>query len=154
MEKLIEGVHIRNLKVIPDERGYLMEILRSDWPEFERFGQVYITSCYPGIIKGWHYHKKQTDNFVCIKGMAKVVLYDARTGSPTFGLINEFFIGERNPVLIKIPPLVYHGFKAIGGNEAIILNVPTELYNYSDPDEYRVPFDDPSIPYNWEVKQR
>lgn len=153
MEKLIEGVHIRNLKVIPDERGYLMEILRSDWPEFERFGQVYITSCYPGIIKGWHYHKKQTDNFVCIKGMAKVVLYDARAESPTFGLINEFFIGERNPVLIKIPPLVYHGFKAIGGNEAVILNVPTELYNYSDPDEYRVPFDDPSIPYNWEVKQ-
>ncbi len=154
MEKLIEGVHIRNLKVIPDERGYLMEILRSDWPEFERFGQVYITSCYPGIIKGWHYHKKQTDNFVCIKGMAKVVLYDARADSPTFGLINEFFIGERNPVLIKIPPLVYHGFKAVGGSEAVILNVPTELYNYSDPDEYRVPFNDPSIPYSWEVKQR
>lgn len=153
LQRLINGVSIRRLNIIPDERGYLVELLRSDWPEFERFGQAYITACYPGIVKAWHYHKKQTDNFVCIKGMAKVVLYDAREGSPTFGMINEFFIGEKNPVLIKIPPLVYHGFKAIGGAEAVIINMPTELYNYENPDEHRLPFDDPSIPYNWEVKQ-
>ncbi len=149
---LIEGVKVRQLKAIPDERGWLMELLRSDWEEFDRFGQMYMTSCYPGVVKGWHYHKKQTDHFVCVHGMAKVVLYDSREGSKTKGLVNEFFMGERNPILLKIPPLVYHGFKGIGDKEAWIINIPTELYNYLEPDEYRVPYDSKEIPYDWEIK--
>ncbi len=149
---LIEGVKVRQLKAIPDERGWLMELLRSDWEEFDRFGQMYMTSCYPGVVKGWHYHKKQTDHFVCVHGMAKVVLYDSREGSKTKGLVNEFFMGERNPILLKIPPLVYHGFKGMGDKEAWIINIPTELYNYLEPDEYRVPYDSKEIPYDWEIK--
>ena len=148
----IEGVQTKNLKLIPDERGFLMEILRSDWTEYDRFGQVYMTACYPGMIKAWHYHKIQWDHFVCISGMAKVVLYDNREGSSTKGKINEFFIGELNPLLIKIPPSVYHGFTAVGDQKALIINVPTELYKYADPDEYRASYDDPSIPYTWEAK--
>lgn len=153
MEKrLIDGVEIRKLQPIVDERGWLMELFRSDWKEYERFGQLYVTTCYPGIVKAWHYHKKQTDNFICIKGMAKVVLYDARVNSITKGVINEFFMGERNFMLLKIPPSVYHGFKAIGNQEAWILNIPTEVYNYSEPDEFRVPFDSKDIPYDWAAK--
>jgi len=151
-KKLIDGVGIRKLQPIVDERGWLMELFRSDWKEYERFGQLYITTCYPGIVKAWHYHKKQTDNFICIKGMAKVVLYDARENSITKGVINEFFMGERNFMLLKIPPNVYHGFKAIGNREAWILNIPTEVYNYSEPDEFRVPFDSKDIPYDWAAK--
>lgn len=149
---LLEGVQTRKLRLIPDDRGFLMEILRSDWAEYECFGQVYLTACYPGIIKAWHYHHVQWDHFVCISGMAKVVLYDNRRESSTNGRINEFFIGNLNPLLIKIPPLVYHGFTAVGKGTALILNIPTELYDYKNPDEYRVDFNDPSIPYSWEVK--
>lgn len=153
-KKLIDGVVVRRLHPIPDDRGWLMELFRSDWEEFERFGQLYITVCYPGIVKGWHYHKKQTDNFVCIKGMAKVVLYDARESSVTRGLINEFFMGERNFIIVKIPPNVYHGFTAIGGDEAWVLNIPTEVYDYTNPDEHRLPLDSKEIPYDWAPKNR
>lgn len=149
---MIDGVVVKPLRVIPDERGFLMEMLRSDDEIFERFGQSYITACYPGVVKGWHYHKKQTDHFVCVKGMAKVVLYDSREDSPTYRQVQEFFIGERNPVLLKIPRLVMHGFKAIGTEMAMIINFPTELYNYSEPDEYRVPWDSKDIPYDWSIR--
>lgn len=147
----IDGVKVRKLRLMPDDRGWLMELLRSDWEEFERFGQVYTTTCYPGVVKAWHYHKIQTDHFACLSGTAKVALYDAREGSPTKGMVNVFYLGTLNPILVKIPSHVYHGFTAVGNEMAIIINCPTELYNYSNPDEHRLPYDDPSIPYKWEV---
>ena len=149
MNNSIEGVKIKNLRVIPDERGWLMEILRSDDEIFQQFGQVYITTAYPGVVKGWHYHKKQTDNFTCICGMMKVALYDARDDSSTKGTIMEFFVGEKNPILISVPPGVYHGFKGIGTDTAYFLSVPTLPYNYQEPDEYRLPPDTKEIPYDW-----
>jgi len=152
MSKLIEGVKTKKLRVIPDERGRLMEILRSDDPLFEKFGQVYITTAYPGVVKGWHYHKKQTDNFAVVKGMAKLVLYDPREESSTRGIVNEFFLGDHNPELVQIPPLVYHGFKCTGESEAVFINCVTECYCYEDPDEFRCPPHDNDIPYNWERK--
>jgi len=148
----IAGVKTRQLRLIPDERGWLMELLRTDWEEYEKFGQAYVTTCYPGVVKAWHYHKGQTDHFAGLSGSAKLVLYDARDDSPTKGMINEFFIGTLNPILVKIPRLVYHGFAAVGNETAVIINFPTALYNYQKPDELRVPYDDPSIPYRWEVK--
>ncbi len=150
----ISGVKVRKLRLIPDDRGWLMEMFRSDWEEFEKFGQTYVTACYPGVIKAWHYHKGQTDHFICVSGMAKVVLYDPRENSPTRGMVNEFIMGTLNPILVKIPNGVYHGFTAVGNDLTTIVNVPTALYNYDKPDEHRVPYDDPSIPYTWEVKMR
>lgn len=149
---MIDGVIVKQLKVIPDERGYLMEMLRRDEEIYQGFGQTYVTACYPGVVKGWHYHHKQTDHFVCVSGMAKVVLYDSREGSATKGQVQEFFMGERNPILLKIPPLVMHGFKAIGTRMALIINIPTEVYNYREPDEHRVAWDSPDIPYDWSLK--
>ena len=146
---MIQGVKTRQLKRIPDERGYLMEMFRSDWPEFEEFGQTYITAVYPGVVKGWHYHKLQDDNFICVSGMAKVVLYDGRKDSATFGEINEFFIGVLNPMLVQIPKGVYHGFKGISEELTLIVNIPTRTYNYSDPDEFRLPAHTNEIPYDW-----
>jgi dTDP-4-dehydrorhamnose 3,5-epimerase len=148
-QTIIEGVQIRQIRLNSDERGFLMEIMRPDWGEFQKFGQVYVTSAYPGVAKAWHYHKKQWDHFVCVKGMMKVALYDSREDSPTKGVVNEFIIGERNPVLVKIPPFVYHGFKCVGADEALIVNVPTEMYDYKEPDEYRLPPDAKEIPYDW-----
>jgi len=152
MMEYISGVKVHQLRLITDERGWLMEMLRSDWEIFERFGQAYVTTCYPGVVKAWHYHKLQTDHFTCVHGVAKLALYDPREDSPTHGMINEFYIGPLNPTLIKIPPLVYHGFTAVGNDMAMIVNFPTELYNYKDPDEFRISYDDVSIPYRWKVK--
>lgn len=149
---MIYGVIIKKLKVIPDERGRLMEILRCDDSFFEKFGQVYMTTAYPGVVKGWHYHKKQYDNMAVVKGMMKIVLYDSRKESATFGEVNEIIAGIHNPVLVYIPPLVYHGFKCISEDEAIVINTPTEVYNYNEPDEFRLPAHTVDIPYSWERK--
>lgn len=148
----IEGVVVKQLRLIPDDRGYLMEMLRIDWPEFLCFAQSYLTVSYPGVIKAWHYHKKQWDHFVCVHGMAKVVLYDPREGSSTKGKINVFHMGVLNPLLLRIPPYVYHGFTPEGPEVALIVNFPSELYDYGQPDEYRLTYNDPSIPYHWGVK--
>jgi dTDP-4-dehydrorhamnose 3,5-epimerase len=146
---LIDGVVVRELKLMPDERGWLVELMRSDWNTFEKFGQVYLTTVYPGVVKAWHYHKKQKDNMTCIRGMLKLALYDSRESSPTFNQIEEMFIGDRRVLLVKIPPLVYHGFKGLGRHTAYVINTPTELYNYKEPDEFRLPPDTKQIPYDW-----
>jgi len=149
---MIDGVRIKDLKVIPDERGRLMEMLRADDDLFIKFGQIYATTAYPGVVKAWHYHKKQTDNMTVISGMMKIVIYDSREDSPTKGQIDEFFTGAHKPQLIQIPPLVYHGFKCISETESIVINCPTEVYNYNEPDEFRVdPYGD-KIPYDWRRK--
>ncbi|RLD16585.1 MAG: dTDP-4-dehydrorhamnose 3,5-epimerase [Caldiserica bacterium] len=149
---MIEGVKIKKLRVIPDERGRVMEILRNDDEIFEKFGQVYLSTVYPGVVKAWHYHKIQDDFVCCLKGMIKLVLYDARENSKTKGEIMELFIGEHNPLLVKIPKGVYHGWKGISENEAYVINVPTEVYNYENPDEYRVDPYKNDIPYDWKRK--
>ncbi len=151
---MIEGVKTKKLKVIPDERGRLMEMLRSDDELFITFGQVYLTTAYPGVVKGWHYHKKQTDNMVVAKGMMKIVLYDAREGSSTKGEVNEFFMGIHNTILLQIPPFIFHGFTCIGEEEAMVINCPTETFNYEDPDEFRVDPHENDIPYDWERADR
>ena len=148
----IEGVKVKPLRLIPDERGWLMEILRSDETElFTRFGQVYVSATYPGVVKAWHYHKRQMDNFVCIAGMVKLVLVDTRPDSPTNGAINEFFIGTQNAMLVQVPSLVYHGWKCISPDVALVVNVPDEAYRYGEPDEFRL---DPNhtLPYDWSRK--
>lgn len=149
---MISGVKTKQLKVIPDERGKLMEILRSDDELYERFGQVYITTVRPSVVKAWHCHTKQTDHFTCVSGMIKLVLADLREGSETHGEIQEFFIGEDNPMLVKIPAGVYHGIKGISEETAIALNVPTEVYHYDNPDEIRLDWDSDKIPYDWSLK--
>jgi dTDP-4-dehydrorhamnose 3,5-epimerase len=146
---MIAGVETKQLKVIPDERGRLMEILRSDEDVFETFGQVYLTTTYPGVVKAWHMHTGQTDNITCVQGMIKLALYDPREGSPTRGEVQQFYLGVHNPLLVKIPPNVYHGWMCVGPEEALILNCPTEAYNAQDPDEIRLDPHENDIPYDW-----
>jgi dTDP-4-dehydrorhamnose 3,5-epimerase len=147
----IDGVATKALRVIPDERGYLMEVLRADDPMFSKFGQVYVSATYPGVVKAWHYHKVQVDHFACIAGMIKLVLVDTRDGSPTQGVVNEFFIGVQQPLLVEIPAGVYHGWKCISIEMSLVINVPTEPYAYAAPDEYRI---EPhgTLPYDWTRK--
>lgn len=148
---MIDDVVVKQLKLIADERGWLMEILRSDWEHFQKFGQVYVTAAYPHVVKAWHMHKKQTDNIACVKGMVQLALFDGRDESETKNEVNDFVIGEKNPLLVKVPPRVWHGFKAISEEYALVVNVPTELYNYKEPDEYRLPPNTDKIPYDWKL---
>jgi dTDP-4-dehydrorhamnose 3,5-epimerase len=148
---LIAGVHVKPLKLVADERGYLMEMLRADDPFFSAFGQVYVSATYPGVVKAWHYHKVQTDHFVCIAGMVKLVLIDTRPDSPTRDAVNEFFLGDQNRALVQVPNLVYHGWKCIGPEMALVVNVPSEVYRYDNPDEFRAEAHG-VLPYDWSRK--
>ena len=149
---MIQGVVTKKLRVIPDERGRLTEILRDDDEMFDRFGQAYMTTIFPGVVKAWHYHKKQTDSVACIHGMIKLVLCDWRKDSETYRRIEEFFIGEHNPMLVQIPPMVLHGWKGLGAKEAVTVNIPNIHYVYDDPDELRLPYDSEEVDYDWSIK--
>ena len=146
---MIAGVKINKLKVIPDERGRLVELLRCDDDLFQKFGQVYLTTTYPGVVKAWHLHTRQTDNIVCVRGMIKLVLFDPREDSPTLGEVEQIYLGVHNPLLVQVPPDVYHGWKCISQEEAYMVNCPTEPYDREHPDEYRLPPDTPQIDYDW-----
>lgn len=147
---MIEGVQVRPLKQIPDERGKVMHMLRCDAPWFEKFGEIYFSVVYPGVIKGWHMHRRMTLNYAVVSGMIKLVLYDDREGSPTRGELAEIFTGEDNYALITIPPGLWNGLKGMGAKPAIVANCATEPH---DPEEIiRLDPFSKEIPYNWEVK--
>jgi dTDP-4-dehydrorhamnose 3,5-epimerase len=150
---MIKGVHVKKLKVIKDERGLLMEMMRSDDSFFTRFGQVYTSVCNPGFVKGWHWHKVQTDNFVVVHGMGHVSLYDRRKDSPTYGELQDFEMGEDNPILVSIPPGVLHGIECIGDRPCYLVNCPTETYDYDQPDEFRVDPFSREVPNTWKAKK-
>jgi len=149
---MIDGVIVKPLKCHADERGFLMEMLRTDEEIFEEFGQSYVSLNYPGVIRAWHYHKKQNDLWVCVKGMIKAVVYDSREGSSTQGEVNQFFLGDNNHILLKIPVGTMHGYKTIGVEPSLLINFPTRPYDPKEPDEYREPWNSEKIPYNWDIE--
>lgn len=146
---MIDGVRIKPLTRHVDDRGWVMEILRDDDEIFIDFGQVYVSAAFPGVVKAWHCHERQTDSFCVLVGNAKIGLFDDREGSPTAGEAQSVVAGELNPVVVQIPPLVWHGYMALEGRTAIVVNVPTEHYVADDPDELRREPFDPQIPFEW-----
>ena len=148
----IEGLTIKKLNIIPDERGSIMHMIKKSDKSFTSFGEVYFATAYPGVIKGWHLHKKQTQNYCVIKGMVKIVVYDDRKYSKTYGNLRELFIGEKNFSLVTIPPLVHNGWKCIGEEEAILANFTD--YEHDPEEMTRLDPFSKDIPYNWELKNR
>jgi len=146
----IQGIFIKHLDKIPDERGAIYHMLRADDPIFEGFGEVYFSLVYPGVIKGWHLHKKMILNYAVIQGMIKLVLYDDRADSSTRGNLMEIFMGEENYLLVKIPKMIWNGFKGIGTKTAVVANCASLPH---DPEEIiRLdPFSN-KIPYDWSLK--
>ena len=122
---MIDGVKVTPLRQIPDERGKVMHMLRSDSDAFIGFGEIYFSCVYPGAVKAWHIHKRMTLNYAVPHGNIKLVLYDDREGSPTRGEVQEVFLGPDNYCLVTIPPMVWNGFKGIGMNAAIVANCAT-----------------------------
>ena len=149
---MIQGVEIKQLARHADERGFLMELLRSDDAIFTKFGQCYVSMNYPGVIRAWHHHQKQDDFFVVMKGMIKVGLYDMREGSSTRGEVGEFYLGDNNNIMLKIPVGVVHGYKTVGTEPSLLINFPSEVYNPEEPDEYRLPWNTDQIPFDWDIQ--
>jgi len=150
---MIEGVQINSRRVIPDDRGKIMHIMKSNDDQFKSFGEVYCSSIYPGVVKGWHMHKKMTLNYVVLKGNIKFVLYDDRPNSQTYKQIQEIIIGENQYVMVTVPPFVWNGFKGIGMEESFVINF-TDIPH--DPEEIvrMDPHQNELIKYNWAVKDR
>jgi dTDP-4-dehydrorhamnose 3,5-epimerase len=150
-EHLIAGVQVVPLRRIPDERGTIYHMLRSTDPHFIAFGEIYFTSIYRDVVKGWHRHRDMTLNYACISGRIKLVLYDDRPDSPTSGTLVELFLGPDDYSLVTIPPGVWSGFKGMS-EEALVANCATHPH---DPDrtERIDPFGD-QIPYDWAVRHR
>jgi dTDP-4-dehydrorhamnose 3,5-epimerase len=146
----IDGVVIKKLSQIGDERGKIMHMLRSDDDVFEQFGEIYFSQVYPQVIKGWHLHTKMILNYAVVIGSIKLVLFDDRKDSPTKGVLQEIFLGEADYKLVKIPANIWNGFKGVGTTPSIVANCASIAH---DPDEIRRldPFDK-SIPYDWSIK--
>lgn len=147
---MIDGVLVQPLRRIADERGSVMHMLKETDPHFERFGEIYFSTVYPGVVKGWHIHDRMALNYAVPHGMIKMVLFDDREGSPTRGEVQEIFVGEQNHVLVHVPARVWNGFKGMGAGAAVVANCSTIAH---DPAEiHRLDPHVNSIPYDWSRK--
>jgi dTDP-4-dehydrorhamnose 3,5-epimerase len=154
--ELIAGVRVQPYSVWPDDRGFFLEVQRIGQGLAAHFPpettQISAASNYAGTIKAFHFHLHQTDCWTPAKGLFQVALADLRAGSPTFGKRNTLYVGALRPWQVLIPPGVAHGYKVIGGEEAMLVYLTDRLYNPQD--EGRIPFDDPGIAYDWETQKK
>lgn len=146
----IDGLHVRPLRRIPDERGAILHMLRSDDDAFVGFGEIYFSMVHPGVVKGWHLHHEMTLNYAVPVGMIKLVCYDDRPASPTAGNVVEIHTGELAYSLVTIPPGVWNGFKGVGTATALVANCAT-IAHRADEMERADPFEN-HIPYDWSLR--
>jgi len=149
---MIDGVIVKPLNRIPDDRGTILKMQESCDPEFKGFGEIYFSTIYPGVVKGWHLHENATLNYAVVKGMIKLVLFDNRDGSKTKGKLMELYIGDKNYCLVQIPPNVWNGFKCVGNEEAIVADLITVIHK--DDVMKRMDPDSSFINYDWSLKNR
>ena len=150
----IHDLCFRPTRPVPHEDGMLAEVAKTSWPEVDRpIVQVHITTTLAGRMRAWGLHQSSIDRLFVVSGLVSIVIYDGRLDSPTFQNVNEFRLSERNPGLLVIPPNLYHGWKNIGIDEAVIINMPTAEYNYENPDAKDIPYDSDdamtTIPWRW-----
>jgi len=148
---VIQGVEVVPLRRIPDERGTIFHMLKATDPHFQKFGEIYFSTVYKGVVKGWHRHRGMTLNYACLYGRIKLVLYDDRPGSPTLGEIQEVFLGPDAYALVVIPPEVWNGFKGMSDPYAIVANCCTEPHDPARSTRLD-PFKN-TIPYDWTVRE-
>jgi len=151
---MIHGVGIKRLEVHSDDRGMLVEVVRADDPFFAAIKQTTYTEAFPGVIKAFHWHRRQKDIWFFSSGTAQVVLHDLREDSPTARQTQVIYMGVRNPLVVCIPELVAHGYRVLGNEPAGLFYHTTECYDPANPDEERIPFNDPLIGFDWQTKPR
>ena len=150
-DTLIEGVKILPLRTIPDERGAIYHGVRKE-QLLNDFGEVYFSKIYPGAIKGWHVHETLELNYICVHGMIKLVLHDLRKKSKTYGVTQEFFMGDDNHILVHIPAGVANGSKGFGATPfSLVANVASHAHDPSLKYK-RIDPHGGEIDYNWDRK--
>jgi dTDP-4-dehydrorhamnose 3,5-epimerase len=145
----IHGVKIVPLRRIPDERGTIFRMLRRTDPHFVEFGEIYFTTIYRDVVKGWHRHELMTLNYACIWGRIKLVLYDDREDSPTRGVLMERFLGPDDYSLAVIPPMIWTGFKGMS-EISMVANCATHPYDPTRSE--RIDPHGDQIPYDWAIR--
>jgi dTDP-4-dehydrorhamnose 3,5-epimerase len=154
VQQLIEGVVIQRRITHTDDRGALCEILGPHNPVNDApIVYVYQFTIRPGKCKGWHIHYLHDDRIFLSQGTVKVVLYDNRAESPTFGKINEIYRTELDRTVMVIPRNVFHAHENIGTSDALFVSMPTRAYHHAEPDVYRLPLDTDKIPYKFENRK-
>ncbi len=145
----VAGAWIKELKLWPDDRGHFAEIFRDDEKIVAEFKvrQSSITVTRPGVIKAFHFHLEQDDLFVPLRGAIRIALVDCRVSSPTYGIANSIFAGERYPKAVRIPRGVAHGYEVLPGDELLMVYYTDQHYNPKD--EYRFAHDDAAIGFRW-----
>jgi dTDP-4-dehydrorhamnose 3,5-epimerase len=153
---LIDGVRVEPVALWPDDRGYFLEVQRMGRGLAAKFPaestQVSAALNYPGAIKAFHYHLRQTDCWTPAHGMLQVALVDLRAGSRTFGAKNTMYVGALRPWQILVPPGVAHGYKVIGTGSAMLVYLTDRFYDPAD--EGRIAYNEPHIAYDWELQHK
>lgn len=148
LQQLIEGVVVREIRNVPKNNGMLSEVWRQDWGlDAVPLTQVFQNLLVGNAVTSWHVHQFTTDRIFVNFGLMKLVLYDGRTGSPTFGRINEFRIGLVRPAIVVVPPGVWHLVQNLEATPSLLLNLVDRAYDYEDPDHWRLPAENDVIPY-------
>ena len=147
MNRNIEGIKISPLKIISDHRGSVMHMLRKDNKNFDKFGEIYFSTIFNDKIKAWHLHKEATLNYACIYGKVKLVLFDERKSSKTFGKYQEIILSVKNYFLITIPPNIWNGFRGLNKEHSIIANCLNLPHN--EKEMVRLNIDDKRFNYKW-----
>jgi dTDP-4-dehydrorhamnose 3,5-epimerase len=151
----IDGVSVREVRHVPRDHGVITEIFRPEWdPTGLPVVHIYQSRLFPGALGAWSCHRRTSDRLFVSQGHLKIVLYDARDDSRTRGMVMELIGGDVSPCLVVVPPGIWHGLQNLGHSDALVLNCPTEAYNYADPDHYRLPYDSPQIPYQWPLTSK
>ncbi|MEA2166148.1 MAG: dTDP-4-dehydrorhamnose 3,5-epimerase [Thermoanaerobaculia bacterium] len=153
IQQSIEGIAVREVLHVLRDHGVITEIFRPEWdPSGLPIVHIYQSRLFPGAIGAWSCHAKTIDRLFVNQGHLKIVLYDGREGSPTQGQVMELYTGDTRPCFLVIPSGVWHGLQNLGAADALVINCPTNAYNYEDPDHYRLPYDSPEIPYAWTTR--
>lgn len=148
----INDVNIFALKKIEDERGAVLHMLRSDQPHFKKFGEVYFSKVNPQVIKGWKLHKEIFQNMAVPEGDIRLIIYDPRKDSSTFGKFQVIDFGSKNYCLVQLPPSVWYAFQATSKTHALLANCTTAPHS---PDESEIlPLDNSIIPPEWNTPEK
>jgi dTDP-4-dehydrorhamnose 3,5-epimerase len=138
----IAGMDFRPTRPVPHEDGHVIEIARAEWDIVTMpIVQVHMTTTLPGRVRAWGLHRGTIDRLFVARGLVRIACYDGREGSETYGRTSELTLSDRNPGLVVIGPNLYHGWKNIGTDEAIVINMPTQLYDHDQPDAFDLPWD-------------
>jgi dTDP-4-dehydrorhamnose 3,5-epimerase len=141
---MLDGVRLFELKKFIDERGSFTEVMRADWEvllENDSIMQTNLSVNHPGVVKAWHKHERgQIDYFFVLGGTVKICVYDEEMKE-----LNEIVSSGEKLQLVRVPGRYWHGFKVVGNKQSVLIYFTNKLYDRTNPDEIKIPWNDQKI---------